>query len=75
VKYPQPADRNKNKPVGHCPKSGKAQFHSRSAAKATVRRYVDRTLRPYKCGDCAYWHLGHTYGQDRNWHREVHGRD
>jgi hypothetical protein len=68
--------RNMNKPVGHCATTGKAQFTSRSSAKTTARHHgTQGEVRPYKCNHCGYWHLGHTYGQDRHWHRQVHGRE
>lgn len=72
----RPGQRNLQKPVGHCTDTGKAQFTSRANAKAAARRYgTQGEVRPFRCGHCAYWHLGHTYGKDREWHRQVHGRD
>lgn len=73
MRFPEPSADARNKPVGHCPATGKAQFHSRSAAKTTARRH-DRTQHPYPC-DCGYWHLGHMTGHDREWHRQAHGRE
>jgi ribosomal protein L32 len=69
-------NRTASMPVGHCPTTGKAAFSDRAHAKTAARRYgTQNEVRPFRCGHCGYWHLGHHFGQDRQWHREIHGRD
>lgn len=55
--------------VGTCSVTGKRQYVNKSRAKQIAKR-VDRSLRPYRCEDCAYWHLGHLGGYSREWHRQ-----
>lgn len=59
--------------VGRCDTTGKSKFTTRKAAKANAR-YHNRAgeLRPYICGHCGYFHLGHGYGQTREWHQQLH---
>lgn len=44
--------------VGACP-SGKRCHDSRASAKAHAARLVGDHLRPYRCDQCGYWHVGH----------------
>jgi hypothetical protein len=47
-------------------------FVTRRLAKRAARELHDRTLRPFGCR-CGYFHIGHLYGQTRQWHRQIHG--
>jgi len=43
-----------------------------------AKRSVDRTLRPYKCSFCGFWHLGHLPDAIRRGERtrgEIYGGD
>lgn len=42
--------------LGTCEETGKRQYSSRADAKQ-VRG--DRSLKPYRCGACGLFHLGH----------------
>lgn len=59
--------------VGRCDTTGKSKFTTRKAAKANARYHNRPELHPYTCADCGYFHLGHQYGMDRDWHRRTHG--
>lgn len=45
---------------------GKWGYHTRADAKKALRRHrgkgFDRRVRPYKCPDCGFFHLGHMPG-------------
>lgn len=43
--------------TGHC-SSGKREHPDRRSAKAHARR-MSGHLRPYECGECGTWHVGH----------------
>ena len=51
---------------GSCP-SGKVQFATRKQARrgAKFRASLGR-VSAYKCGQCAFWHLGHLPERVRN---------
>lgn len=44
--------------IGTCPTTGKRSWGSKKAAKREARRF-DRTMHPYWCDHCHWWHLGH----------------
>ncbi len=50
---------------GDCP-SGKVQFATRKQAKRGRRFRGLTDVRAYRCGDCAFWHLGHVPQRVRN---------
>lgn len=57
--------------IGHCHTTGKAQYTSKKLAKRARKHYRENT-QPFRCDACGYFHLGHGYGQTREWHRTHH---
>ncbi|HEY8868203.1 MAG TPA: hypothetical protein VIM30_02290 [Candidatus Limnocylindrales bacterium] len=45
--------------------TSKISFESRREAKSVSRRGGDGRLRPYHCGNCESWHLGHARQRHR----------
>lgn len=58
--------------VGTCPTTGKRMFLTRAAAKRKKRMLGDRALHVFRCTTCDHFHLGHQYGQPRDYHRDLH---
>lgn len=50
-------------------------FPDRATAKRVASHYPAEDTRPYVCQHCGYYHLGHTAGHDRQWHRQHHAQD
>jgi hypothetical protein len=52
---------NRNLPLVERGCTSKAMFVSRGEARALVRhsRHTDGQVKPYHCGHCDGWHLGH----------------
>lgn len=63
------------KPLGTCRTTGKGMFPDRATAKRVASHYPAEDTRPYVCQHCGYYHLGHTAGHDRAWHRQRHAQD
>jgi hypothetical protein len=46
---------------GECWTEGrpKRRYDSRSEARAAAAKYPDEPVKPYRCSQCGYFHLGH----------------
>ena len=55
-----------------CEATGKRRCMSKAVAKRARRETPDRDLHVYRCDHCQGWHLGGTFGHERQWHRDHH---